>query len=252
MIEITRKLGKLPKREDPRTLQLTRYLVSEEIIFLPTGSDWTQLATDPWGMMKNDELGDCGIAAPGHMVQAWTANAKGAEVTISDEDIVKAYCDVGGYVIGRPETDQGCVMLDALNYWRRVGIGGHKIAAFVEFDPTDRVQVRAANWLFGGAYLGFMLPISARSQDVWEVTTGPDAEFGSWGGHACAGTTVDLEQCSLITWGYVQPYSYAFLAKYSDEAYAVLSEDWMGQDAKSVQGFDLGKLQTDLDKLGWL
>ena len=252
MIEITRKLGKLPKREDPRTLKLARYLVAEEITFLPTGADWTQLATQPWGTMANDRLGDCALAAPGHMVQAWTANAQGAEVTISDADIVKAYSAVGGYVPGKPSTDNGCNMLDVLRFWKSTGIGGRKIAAYVEFDPTDRVQVRAAHWLFGGAYLGFGLPLSAQSQAVWEVTTGPNAAFNSWGGHATASTTCDLQQCGLITWGYFQPYSYAFLAKYADEAYAVLSEDWMGSGSTSVQGFNLEMLRADLAKLAQL
>ncbi len=46
-----------------------------------------------------------------------------------------------------------------------------------------------------------------------------------------------------MTWG--------FLGAYSDEAYAVLRDDWINNLSNvSANGFDLKTLQTDLNQIG--
>jgi hypothetical protein len=73
--------------------------------------------------------------------------------------------------------DHGSETLDAKASFPRYGIEVP--------DATLRIpEIATAIWLFGGAYIGVELPISAQNQDVWDVADGPDAEPGSWGGHA--------------------------------------------------------------------
>src|SRR5690348_342480 len=67
-----------------------------------------------WPMYLNDQLGDCTIAAMGHMYGAWTQYASGREALFSDDQIQSVYSRVGGYVPGDPSTDNGCVMQDVL------------------------------------------------------------------------------------------------------------------------------------------
>lgn len=245
---ISKRLGKLPKREDPRTLKLGHYLSLASLPIIPDRIDWgAKVIETDWGVMGNDVLGDCAIAAPAHQIQGWTANAPGSSIlTIPDERIVDAYCDVGGYVRGDPSTDNGCVMLDVLKYWRSSGIAGHKILAFAEIDPTHPAMVRAAQWLFGGLYAGFGLPLSAQDQQTWDFNgfSGRGA-VGSWGGHAVYLHQKRPDGAACVTWGYSQAMTDKFIGAYCDELYAVISDDWLAQ-GKTIHGFDRGGLLADL------
>lgn len=243
-----RRLGKGPVKEDPRTLMLSKYVGA---VTPPPASVDYLTGVPAWGMFKNDTLGDCTCATTGHYVQQWTYDAAKNEVTISDSDIVVAYSAVSGYDPQTGANDNGAVELDVLNYWHKTGVGGHKIAAFVKVTPSNHDQVKQAVNLFGGVYIGLGLPISAQNQvgSLWTVTTGADAEVGSWGGHAVHVGAYDADGPTVITWGAPQKMTWEFWDKYVDEAYAVLSEDWLN-DGKDPQGLDLATLTTDLANVG--
>jgi hypothetical protein len=178
-------------------LRLARYLIragQAQPLHPPVTVDYTRGITD-WGVMLNDTLGCCTIAALGHAVQAWTANALGRELTVPDSTILEYYEQWDGYSPADPSSDQGGVELDVLNAWRKSKFAGHALDAYVAITLGDLnmpasanplPQIATAIWLFGGAYIGIELPITAQKQDVWDVPAqvGPDDEPGSWGGHA--------------------------------------------------------------------
>jgi hypothetical protein len=239
------KLGKRPARLDPRTLQMANYL---ELPQIPPARDWTTKAAANWGMMLNDQLGDCTCAATGHLTQAWTSNAGPTEITFPDQAILKAYEAVGGYTPGQPDTDRGAVELDVLRYWRKTGIGGTKIDAFVALEPKNHLHVQAAVELFGGSYIGVALPISAQKHAVWSVPPGGPTGTGapgSWGGHAVVIEAYDPHGLTCITWGQKKRMTWSFWDAYCDEAYALLSELWAGKKP-APSGFDLAALKADL------
>jgi len=91
-----------------------------------------------WGMMLNDRLGCCTIAAIGHAVQTWTANALGRELTVPDSSILEYYEKWDGYDPADPATDQGGVEIDVLNDWRQQGFGGVSLDAYVAIDLGTR------------------------------------------------------------------------------------------------------------------
>ena len=243
-----RKLGRLPTKHDPRTLHLSRYML-EGLPPPPAAVDWMDKIGD-WGMMGNDSVGDCTCACAGHEIEAWTAYAS-SEAVISTADVLAAYSAITGYDPSDPNTDQGAACLDVLKYWRTTGIGGHKIGAFVAVDPKSELQIKLACYLFGSVYLGVDLPVSAQSQDVWDVPEGGpvgDGAPGSWGGHAIPIQAYDLTGETVITWGSKQRMTPAFLATYCSEAYAILSQDFIAA-GKAPNGFDLATLTTDLAAL---
>lgn len=206
-----------------------------------------------WGMMLNDTEGDCVEAAAGHMVQQWTAYA-GRELVLLDSAIQKGYEDVGGYVPGDPSTDNGTDMLSFLKYWRSRGLGGHKILAFVSVDPARPDQVQHAIDLFGNCYLGIQLPITVQGLNVWSVpSTGPfgDASPGSWGGHCVPLMAYSQPRGTYkaLSWGAPLTVTANFLRIYADEAFAVLSKDWIEQNGLSPSAFNLAALTADLAKL---
>lgn len=253
------KLGKLQPRDDARTLKLSNYATAE----LPPPPDELDFGTpvDSWPMYLNDILGVCTCATAGHLVDGWRHAALGEHHAFTNEQILDAYKAVSGYD-GRPETDNGAVELDVLKHWRSKGIGGHRIGAFAYVNPNDFDLIRHTIHLFGGAYIGLALPKSIHNtgQDECWTVTDPTLQGrskpGSLGGHAvhlCGFKVVNGERWYLcVTWGRLQWMTEGFLSAYLDEAWAVLSNDWIGPDAKSPVGFDFDALRADLSLVGWL
>lgn len=255
------KLGKRARRLDSRTLKLARYLTTS--LPTPASSGGYQRKVRSWPMYLNDSLGCCVIAAMGHMIGQWTAYARGKGVILADQDILRAYSAVGGYVPGDASTDNGCDMLTALNYWRQTGIGGHKILAFAAVNWLNHVEVEQAINLFGSLFVGVALPISAQGSPVWEVpSSGPyrDGSPGSWGGHAeCdvgynavrSGGLFNRRRPGLmpITWGARGAKTWAFMDTYCDECYVALSQEWIESRGLSPSGCDLDHLRSDLAEI---
>jgi len=247
MQETSRKLGKLPPRHDARTLMLAKYTVA--LPPPPAAVDWSRKLS-ALGMMKNDTLGDCTCAAIGHVIQTWTSQTTG-EAIIPDAQIVELYERACGYDPSDPDSDQGGVEIDVLNYWRKSGVDGpngpHSLDAFAAVARRHHADVKDAVWLFGGAYIGLALPLSAQSQEVWNVPAGGtsgDGAPGSWGGHAVPAIAYDAGGLTCITWGALKRMTWAFWDAYCDEAYACLSKDWAA--ARAPSGFDWAALDADL------
>lgn len=245
------KLGKRAPKLDKRTLTLSKYTAA--LPQPPLVVNWASKVPVPWGMMLNDTIGDCTCAAAGHLVVDWTANAS-TPVVLPDQDILDLYEKVGGYVPGNPATDNGCTCIDVLNYWRQTGIGpgGHKIAAYVSVNMQNATEVRQAIALFGGVYIGVNLPTSAQAQvgQLWEATASTPGDAGSWGGHCvpivgyvCRGKNVIF---TCVTWGALQRMTKGWTQAYSDEGYAIVTNDWIKANQSSPSGFDIAQLQADL------
>lgn len=241
----TMKLGGKPPRHDRRTLRLADY-VTTQLVPHPR-VDWLAKVTN-LGMMGNDVVGDCVFASPGHLIQSWTAN-NGNQVILPDSAILKGYSDVTGYVPGDPSTDNGTITLDMLNYWRKTGIGGHKLFAYVGLEPRNKTHVELAIDLLGGSTIGLALPVSAQRQRVWSVTGGDDALFGSWGNHEVPLLNYGPTGVTCVTWGEPKTITWSFLFKYCTEAFGLLSDDWATGTKNSPSGFSFSDLQADLAQI---
>jgi hypothetical protein len=239
------KLGKLAARHDLRTLKLANYLGT-----LPPPKpavDYTR-PVGSWPMYANDTIGDCTCAAAGHLIQEWTANI-GKPLTPTEGQIVGAYEAITGYKPDDPSTDRGAVEIDVLNYWRRTGIAGRTILVYAALEPGNHDHVRDAVELFGAAYIGVQLPLSAQGQSVWSVPPGgPTGQGapGSWGGHAIPVVAYDPRILTVVTWGRLLNMTWQFWDTYCDEAYVILTQDWIDQKGLSPAGFNLDQLKADL------
>jgi hypothetical protein len=238
------KLGKLPAKTDPRTLLLTRYVDRTKLPQPPATLDLT-VHVPEWPMYANDRLGDCTCAAAGHMIEAWTASADGDAVEVSEAAVVRAFDAVK---ITDPATgEEGAVELDVLKYWRATGIANHKIGAFARVSKHDHELLQAGAYLFGGLYIGLQLPQTAQDQAVWDWThhlTGPAAP-GSWGGHAVDVVRYDERTLTVVTWGGLKEMTWSFWDRYVDEAYCLLSKDFL-RGGTAPNGFDLAALKKEL------
>ena len=249
------KLGKRERRTDPRTLQLRDYLDPVKLPEPPAEVSYC-VKVPSWPMLLNDVLGDCVIAAMGHMVQQWTFYASGGAhmLVMADAEAQAAYSAIGGYVPGDPETDNGIVLLDALNYWRKRGIvvAGqlHQIAGYVQVNQLDPLEMLQATWLFANRLTGVQLPRSVQGRPDWTVPDGgiytPAGMPGGWGGHCVPNMARSPETDTCITWARRLKMSHNFFSDYVDECYAVLSPDWFGSLGKSPQGLNVEQLRADL------
>ncbi len=253
-----RRLGRLSPRTDRRTLHMSKYV---KALAPPPANCGYVSAIASWPMDLNDCLGDCTFAAADHMIEQWTGYANPPAVLITDEQTLDAYEAVSGYNPNDSSSDNGAVMLDVLKYWRATGIGGHKIVAYVSVNFKDHTEVMQAVQLFGNCYVGISLPVSAQNpvpgfngNPVWSTPGGGpvgDGAPGSWGGHSVpiVGYGVDGEGnagTEVITWGQVYDMTWGFVDNYVEEAWAVLSADWIEPDKLAPSGFSLSELQADL------
>lgn len=199
-------------------------------------------------MLLNDSLGDCVCAGAGHAEMLWTANAS-TEFVPTDNEILAAYEAIGGYNPSNPETDQGCDMLSALNFWRNTGICGHKIDAFTSVETFRLEQVRASIALFGCAFVGVQLPESAMTATENGQPWTDTSDKNILGGHCILLVAYDQNGFTAITWGAKQSLTDGWLKNYADEAYAVLSSDFFAANGVTPSGLDLQALSTDLAAL---
>jgi hypothetical protein len=198
-----------------------------------------------WPMYANDRIGDCTTAAAAHMIEAWTAAGRGQAVELPEVAVLDAFEHVKR--IDPVTGEEGAVELEVLRYWRKTGIGGHRIGAYARVAVHDRRLVQTAAWLFGGLYIGLQMPLVAQVQPVWDWTgslSGP-ALPGSWGGHAVDVVRYDQNGLTVVTWGRLQELTWSFWGRYCDEAYCILSDDFLKQGT-APNGFDLAALEADL------
>lgn len=234
------RLGKHPPKLDRRNLKLKSYLP----VALPAPPPAVDRASRlrNIGMMANDQYGDCTIAGAGHMVQSWSVYAERGQQNIPDSEIVKAYLAIS-------PNDDGAYMLDALNYWRKTGVGTDKIEAFVEVEPRNVMQAKLAIQYFGAVYIGMALP-DKNLYGPWTEPTGPGNPYN---GHAVCLVAYDdtRKVFKACTWGEIWDMSYSWYESYADECYAVLNDLSLIQaSGLTPSGFDWNKLQGDLNRLG--
>jgi hypothetical protein len=206
-------------------------------------------------MFANDDYGDCTCASQGHRIVAMENSSGQREVRVTDADVLAAYSAVTGFRAEDPSTDNGAYELDVLNHMRQVGMGherdgtAHTIGAFAAVDWTDRHEFCEAHYVFGGLKVCAGLPLSAQRQEIWDVTEGPSARWGSWGGHSTYCVGYDRDGILLYTWGEEKRATWAWVDRYVDEAYLVVSEDYF-KGARTPQGFSMDVLLRELQAIG--
>lgn len=246
------KLGKKAPTPDDRDLLFATYTTSA-IKAAPVGFGHLKLVTEPWGVLLNDELGDCAIAGPAHETMLLNA-AAGKQVAFTDANIVDAYTGACGYDPSNPATDEGCIVRDVLGYRNSVGLTDstgavHKIGAYVAVKTGDWVETLQALYVMECVGLGIQVPQSAMDQfqagQPWTVVH----DSPIIGGHYVPLMARPEEDVlKVITWGQPQLMTRAFFEAYCDEAWCYISLENL-TDGKTLEGFDVAALQADLEKL---
>lgn len=216
----------------------------------PENRDWLSQVTN-WPMYLNDRLGDCTCAAMGHLIQVFNRYGQKKDVQVTDSDVLTAYSAVSGYNPKTGAHDDGAVVQDVLDYWRKTGVGGHKILAFAQVDFRNEDELRQALNIFGNIYLGIDFPDTAMNQFndglAWDVVAGARSE----GGHAINAGYYDVsdKMWKVVTWGQVQPMTQAFFDKYVEEAWVVISQEWLDANGRNPEGIDMQTLGDEFTRI---
>jgi hypothetical protein len=245
MANIRFKLGKLAPKNDPKTLKFKSYLSSLPPI--PSAIDWTPKVAD-WQMLGNDEVGDCTCASAMHLEMLWTSQTS-TEYVPSTADTLFAYSAITGYNPTDPSTDNGANEENVLNWWKQNGFGSRKpILGFMQIDTKNLAHIKAAITIFGGVYAGVQMPDNAQDQfqagQPWS-----NSSKTIEGGHAIPLVAYDPNYMTCITWGAKQKIDYQWLGQNLEEAYAVLSPDWLTSMGVTPNGFNLTQLWADLNQV---
>lgn len=253
------KMGRLPRRRDPRVPQLSRMQTPQTVAMPPRAVHWGAGLPKNLGMMGNDVYGDCTIAAYYHAIQLWSShcNRDGLTITEPDADVLALYSAACGYVPGDPATDQGGDEQTVLTYLSKVGAPTgpkgathHRLAAFVEVNPANLDDVKRSIAACGLVYIGFNVPaylMAAAPPPFWMLDdTGDNSIVG---GHAIILTGYDDGGLDLISWGQAFRMTWKFFQRFVDEVYALVDYDWVNTKGMTPAGIPLHALEAAMTAL---
>lgn len=241
--------GRREARFDARIAHFSAH--TQDLPPAPQIVDWGD-AVQTWGMLGNDQAGDCVWAAAMHEAQQVSTYA-GNPLNPTTEEAIKAYSDATGYVQGDDSTDNGTFVMGAggaMELWHKNGItiGGklNKCGAYLQIAQISPKEWMQAIYYFGGIMLGINLPKSIITADqtpfLWNDPGGPSA-----GGHEIwvngyrPGAN-GMRVYSLISWGARYTMTEDFMEKVFQEAVTVynpISINARGVDASGLNADEI-------------
>jgi hypothetical protein len=251
-----KKLGRKPAVHTARTKR-SKDIIARALAPLgtaPTISDdyvsaVTAATGGDWGILGNDQYGDCVPADDGHYLMLRTANT-GTIVIPTEAQVLALYSAETGFNPADPNTDQGTDETSDCEFMVSTGFLGHKADATTALDPTNLNNIKWCIQLFGGIKFGVNLPQSAMDQfdagKPWGVV---EKDGGIIGGHDVLGVKYDGTFFYVVTWGRLQIVDPAWILKYVEEAHALLFADWIAQNGTAPSGLDLQALISDLSQI---
>ena len=203
-----------------------------------------------------DGIGDCTCAEMAHAYTALGVYAGKPQVLFADTEVISTYSRISGYDPATGANDNGCQMQDVLADQRQNGmtdVNGnvHKVLAYAALrNPTDIGLLSRVLKTFGFVYVGINCPQSALDEfgvSPWTYVPGSPIE----GGHAIGlhrrqpyGSRVGV--FGMASWGAIQPATISFLTRYVEEAWAVITPDWIEANGSSCDGVALSQLESDM------
>ena len=248
-------LGKAPATPDDRDLRAAAYVTP--LTLIPPDVDTGNLhLVEDWGMLGNDNYGDCVFAGGDHETMLWLQESDHDVAGLFDDDTALGdYAAVTGFSPSDPDSDKGTNVRDALRYRRHTGLADtagtrHTIHGFMRLIAGNHYELKMAVHVFDATGVGIRFPESAHAQfdagEPWDVVPGtPEPKDG----HYIPAIGYDADYVYCVTWGKLQPMTWAFFDTYCDEAWSIFSQESLKR-GESIDGLDAQQLSADLNALG--
>lgn len=258
------RLGRRPHDPDRPTLKLSRLLTGVTPAHPATVDHFSLVPVQSWGVLGNDQYGDCGPADVVHdrmLVSKYLGNVSS---TLGTADALDLYKRSGNPNF--PTDDNGVVMADMLSEVHTTGVGPPdanknrtRCVAYASVNVADLDEVRAAIAIFGSVSTGADL---SQAQQAQTTAGGPwdyDGSSPDWGGHAflsgfyTGDTTAGRPDVGGLTWGFPIGITDKFWAQQAQEAWVVIwpehlanksfltgvDQTFLAADYKDLTGRDL-------------
>jgi hypothetical protein len=258
--QVVRVGDKKPPEHDCRTLRFEQYAAdlgdpaaetnNAAAVSAIVGTDWGMMGNGPdtWKGKPFAGAGDCGVAGPGHEEMVWSANAGQIFIPTTDQ-ILADYETISGWN-GIPDdpSDSGVCLQDVLKQWRKIGIAGRKIGAWMDVRPTNVRHMQQAITWFDGLDCGWLLPdawLNAPPGQKWDV--GPGVTVNPNNGHCMPVIDYNAWGVLAVTWAGLQWISWAGVALVCDEAHVIASPDQINPlTGQTPQGWALPSMLANL------
>lgn len=249
------KLGKSGHQPDARDLKLADYFKDSNLPEPPERFGHDKLIQhDAWGVLGNDEYGDCVWAGAAHETMLWNLYGNRSEqIAFTTQGVLSDYSAVTGFSPDIPDSDQGTYTRQALDYRRTTGIVDaqgkrHTIEAYVALEPGNTAQLFQALYIFGTVGIGIQFPDTAMMQFHLNERWHPEPLAQIKGGHyiPAVGRRNGIH---IVTWGQDRIMSKSFYEEYCDEVYVALSTEMLDSLGRSNIGLDITQLRDDLGQV---
>lgn len=196
-----------------------------------------------WGMAGNDTYGDCVEADSNHAILALNTVLGTRDLVPSAGETVLQYQEETG------GPDVGLNISTHLARWRALGLFGdmdgipNKLPAYAPV-KLGITEIQRAVWLCRAVPMGWQLPQSAQDQfpgHPFAVVPGSPII----GGHDMLAVGYDPEYLYLVTWADTHRATWPFVARYCDEAFALITQS-VKEKGFGPTGVDFKSLLADL------
>lgn len=247
--------GKTPARPNAVTLKFASVFNAANLP-TPPASFGHESSTIVWGMLANDQWGDCVLADAAHEHMLWTHEGGLPTAQFTSAGVLSDYSAITGFNPNDPSTDQGTDMQAAAAYRQNTGVidaAGvrHKIDAYSALKVGDLDELALATWLFGAVSIGVNCPESMQDQftsnQVWDVVKSDKLV----GGHCipCVGRNT-AGNFVFVTWGRLQAATPTWVQAYNDEGICYLDLEVINASSKiTPEGFNQDALSGYLKEL---
>ena len=250
------KFGRLPRAHDPRVPHLSPLIAGRKrsLAPIPLSCDYAQTLPIDLGMMGNDSVGDCTCAGAAHAIQVWTYFSHGQEITAADDQVLDWYKALSGFDPERPETDRGCVEQTVLQHWLTAGLplgngATDQLVGYFEVDCRNMADVRRAIAECGICYLGMLVPPwleAGEPPEIWDRRLGDADALNQDGGHCVVACSYDATTIGIVSWGRRYRLTDAFCAEFLDEAYGLVSQDFIEATGKTPLGLTAAEVESQM------
>jgi hypothetical protein len=222
------------KSHDPKRVSAVKRFSADMLPVDPliSGTPWDWAFGRVWDgdALDNDVLGNCGPAAVVHWLRLMARNCGHSESEFTVQAVLDLYTAMG--YDGTPESDNGVVLLDLMEYMQRVGVRGFKFDCFFRVGFGDPEHLATAVYV-APLIVGATLPVACQSTSTWDAAAAADKR--EWGGHAYLRVSDSPGGGNGNSWGQVVYDTPEFQQACWTEAYLPICRELMpGRDVERL------------------
>lgn len=241
------KFGMREWHADAIKLKFANYVDRQLLPKVPATYGHVKTNDVPWGMLGNDQYGDCVLAGACHETMVWALATHHTLPSFNNQTIISQYLALAG---GK---DEGLDPIETAKWRVTTGVeddGGiaHRVKAFASINRDADLDIAA--YIFGACGVGFNLPESCMAEFNHGKPWADTSEAGVGGHYVPLVGRNSKGLRFVVTWGRLQAVTDKFWKKYFVGGVCYFSLEYMLASGFSPEGIKEEQLDADLAVLG--